>query len=273
MRIALTSVIVLTFVFAFALTANAQCGDANCATCVQALPAPVPVVADCGCGQSACSSCQPTVIASPCGCKKAGCLKCLSRLRKRCSGGCAQCPKCEGDVCELKLDKGKVKKSGWKTEQKSVCVPTVRMPWQKCCPPGTSKSRLVTVLKKHTYECESCSYKWSIQKPEPVEAAKPDPVIQMGEPTPVYDSYIPENSVPATDVNTPITPTETYTPPQQIPTQLPTKLIPEQNIVPTPNAVPQSSALPQSNVVPQSSVVPSMQTSSRVTHPWRVQNN
>jgi uncharacterized low-complexity protein len=36
------------------------------------------------------------------------------------------------------------------------------LPWQKCCPPSVSKTRLVNRLKKHTYECETCKYKWSV---------------------------------------------------------------------------------------------------------------
>ncbi|MFK7765976.1 MAG: hypothetical protein AB8B55_01955 [Mariniblastus sp.] len=153
------------------------------------------VLIECKCGQSDCSSCQ-----TECGCGEASCTKgcrapapriasaavgavrAVGGTAKRVVGrvgsrrscgtcqsdcGCVQCPSCEGDICKLELDNGKAKKSCFKVEQKVVCIPPVRLPWQKCCPPGQSrKTRTINVLKKHTYECPSCSYKWSLQEPE-----------------------------------------------------------------------------------------------------------
>ena len=42
-------------------------------------------------------------------------------------------------------------------------------------PAGTSKSIVVTVLKKHSYKCKKCSYKWSVNEPSYGEAEKTTP--------------------------------------------------------------------------------------------------
>lgn len=149
-----------------------------------------------------------TIDAYACDCQQPSCRKC--RLRGRLAAGrmaagcnscgtdcgCVQCPKCEGDICKLELDKSKQTKTCFKTEQVPVCIPPVRMPWQDCCPPGTSKTRLVTKLKVHKYECPGCSYKWTLQKPEKATAAAqpemaPNPTPRAAEPRQ------PEGEVPA----------------------------------------------------------------------------
>lgn len=116
--------------------------------------------ADCGCQSSSCQSSN---------CQSGICQTC-SKPKKRC--GCCgkvrrpkKCPKCECDFCLLELEHGTEERTCFKTEQKLICVPPVRMPWMKCCPPGTSKTKTVKVLKKHTYECPTCSYKWTVQEP------------------------------------------------------------------------------------------------------------
>lgn len=270
-----TTIATFAMVLAYAATANAQCDQPNCTSCAQ--PAPAPVVVDCACGQPSCVAVQPEVVVSDCGCSKPGCLKGRQPIRSRiqgcrlCQGGCSQPTKCEGDTCKLELDNSKVKKSCYKTEQKSVCVPPVRFPWQKCCPPGKSKTRLVTVLKKHSYECENCAYKWSVQKAEPAEAAKPEAGgPQNTEPTPVYDSYVPQESIT-------IAPADSFVPEQYVPQQTtPTQVIPEQ-IVPerviSPTVIPET-VVPPAQVPQTPAIVPSVgQTSSRNTRPWRVGTN
>jgi len=70
------------------------------------------------------------------------------------------------DVCTLKVEKGKVQKSYYTTEQDIICVPQVRLPWQKCKPvPTCSKTRTITLLKEKTYECEVCKYSWEVLDP------------------------------------------------------------------------------------------------------------
>ena len=41
---------------------------------------------------------------------------------------------------------------------------SVTIPWQACCPPSKSRTRLVTRLKKHKEGVESCSYKWEVEE-------------------------------------------------------------------------------------------------------------
>lgn len=124
-----------------------------------------------------------------CGCNDAscrgGCALGRHRLKRpcrQCRGDCGsvECPSCENEICRLELDQSKVKKTCFKVEQKPICVPPVRFPWQKDCPPGTSKTKLIKVLSTHTYECPSCSYKWKLQECAPLEPAAPP----QSEPTP-----------------------------------------------------------------------------------------
>ncbi len=133
---------------------------------------------ECGCGQAKCNG----------GCRLA------LRAKRTCAtceapSGCVQCPQCDGEMCKLELDNSKVKKTCFKVEQKAVCIPPVRMPWMKCCPPGTSKTRTINVLKKHSYECKNCSYKWTLQEPEvnPMPNAPVAPALSFPE-TPVHNS-------------------------------------------------------------------------------------
>ena len=115
---------------------------------------PAPVVQSCDCSQESCSQCRPKRRA--CGCKRRGC-----------QGDCGVAPmfqSCEGDFCKLSIKKGKEKKTCFKTEQETICIPAVRLPWQDCCPPSRSRTRLVTRLKTHKEEVESCSYKWEVEE-------------------------------------------------------------------------------------------------------------
>ena len=133
----------------------------------------------CGCNETtnapSCSSCQTggcrtggcrTGGCRTGGCQAGGCQRCRTP-RKR---GCRKCPKCLNDVCTLKVEKGKEKKSTYETEQKIICIPKVRLPWQNCNPcnpaPTCSETRTVTLLKKKSYECDVCKYTWSVAEPE-----------------------------------------------------------------------------------------------------------
>ena len=116
--------------------------NAGCSTCNQSAPVvytqptPVYVASASTCG---CTSCSPPQVA---------------------------CPQCDCQFCELDVKKGEVEKTCFKVEQKEVCVPAVRLPWKKCCPPKRSKVRTVNTLKKHKYKCPKCEYKWSVHEPE-----------------------------------------------------------------------------------------------------------
>ncbi|MDB2687687.1 hypothetical protein N9Y42_10795 [Mariniblastus sp.] len=134
---------------------------------------PAPVIQGCDCCESSCTRCRSKRQRPACRCKRLGC-----------QGECASTPmfqSCEGDFCKLSVKHGKEKKTCFKTEQVPVCVPAVRLPWQTCCPPSKSRTRLVTKLKTEKYECDSCTYKWSVEETNncgtaaPAEAAPSEP--------------------------------------------------------------------------------------------------
>lgn len=149
-----------------------QAQNAGCSTCSGGAPAEVVYT-------------QPTPVysapvhvasATPCGCSTGGCKTggCKSR---GCRSGCTSClkkssPQCDCQFCELDVKKGEVEKTGFKVEQKEVCVPAVRLPWKKNCPPTRSKVRTVNVLKKEKYKSPKCEYKWSVHEPEDFEESE-----------------------------------------------------------------------------------------------------
>lgn len=124
---------------------------------------------DCGCQQPACDACNQ------CDCGQSNCVGCRGRLLRR-ARPCDRCPNCNAEVCISESKIEKEKRSCWKTEQKIICVPKVRFPWQKCDGPLCGQTRTITLLKKHSYECEVCKHEWKILKPElpqtPEEAGK-----------------------------------------------------------------------------------------------------
>ncbi len=77
------------------------------------------------------------------------------------SDGCTACPQCKTH-CKLEVTQGTEKKSCYKPECKTICIPKIRLPWQSCCEPRCAKTKTVKVLKKHSYECPKCEYKWTV---------------------------------------------------------------------------------------------------------------
>ena len=155
---------------ALSTLATAATGECGCGGATETAP--------CGCGAETtpcgCEAveCETCVDSTPCT-KKRGCrCKRCRKPRKKIS-----CPSCavECDTCTLKLDHYEEDKTCFKTEQKIICIPPVRFPWEECCPPGrTNKTRAVNVLKVHKYKCKSCGYKWELDKlPEPVNPTAP----------------------------------------------------------------------------------------------------
>ena len=81
-----------------------------------------------------------------CGCDDANCsLKKIWPKKILTHGACSDC-NCE--VCLLETKSITEKKTCFKVEEKVICVPAVRMPWHKCNPPTTSKTKTITVLEK-----------------------------------------------------------------------------------------------------------------------------
>ena len=141
---------------------------------------------ECGCeGTAESPACQ----CEACGCEAVEVLEYQSRASStRCTQkpGC-RCKRCrkprkkkrqgnvECDTCTLKLDHYEENKTCFKTEQKIVCIPPVRFPWEECCPPGrTNKTRTVNTLTVHKFKCKACGYKWELDKlPEPEKSIDP----------------------------------------------------------------------------------------------------
>ena len=113
---------------------------------------------------------QPMWQQSACGCQRIGC-----------RGGCPVAPSapivtqpsCEGDLCKLSVKKEKETKTCFRTEQETICVPAVRLPWQDCCPPSKSRTRVVTRLKVEKTKVEACSYKWSVDETNDCDCGSP----------------------------------------------------------------------------------------------------
>lgn len=162
---------------AFAQINRCGCGLRHCRTC--AVP--------CDCGQADCTSCATEVV-EDCGCGKIGCSGCLRRRRPL-----RHCPQCNAEICISESETTKVKKSCWKTEQKVICIPKVRFPWQKCDGPLCGKTKTVTLLKKHSYECEACKYKWKLVEPE-----APQVPVDQAVPTPASSAQQSQNLIPTT---------------------------------------------------------------------------
>jgi len=124
----------------------------------------------------------------------------------------------------LKLDHYEEEKKCFKTEQKIVCIPPVRFPWEECCPPGrTSKTRTINVLKVHKYKCKACGYKWELDelpKPaSPSEPAEPSEGSATTSSTPAQPQFeSPSTAPPSVDpVVAPVESQNLLTPPADAP--------------------------------------------------------
>lgn len=148
--------VVLSFLTVTIAGANAQTTDCGCNAC----NAPT---------QVAYTQPTPVYTASVSTC---GCASCRKKVA---------CPQCDCQFCELDVKKGEVEKTCFKTEQKEVCIPAVRLPWKKNCPPTRSKVRTVNVLKKHKYKCPKCQYKWNVHEPEDFEKPEAAEKEEAGE--------------------------------------------------------------------------------------------
>ena len=114
----------------------------------------------------------------------------------------------------MKLEHYEEEKKCFKTEQKIVCIPPVRFPWEECCPPGrTNKTRTVNVLKVHKYKCKACGYKWKLDElPEPESPSEADKEKTPAKPEKPSDS--PESIDP---VVAPVESQNLLTPPADAP--------------------------------------------------------
>lgn len=127
--------------------------------------------------------------AAPCGgCNKPEC-GCRVRRRQRVRRPLITPPAEDCDFCELKTEQVKEKIKCQKVEQKEICIPPVRLPWQKCCPPTKAKVRVVNVLKSDSYECPTTKYSWKVHEPAvpQIGTAKTTPTASSSEAAPVNE--------------------------------------------------------------------------------------
>ncbi len=174
-------------------------GTASCESCV-----------NCSCNE--CETCVEP--ATPCTKKRGcGCKGCRKPRKKTNCPNCLSCPNCavECDTCTLKLDHYEEEKTCFKTEQKIVCIPPVRFPWEECCPPSRSnKTRTVNVLKIHKYKCKSCGYKWELDSlPEPNDSTSSEKSTEPEAPATSQPESAPASEMstdPATNIDPVVAP-------------------------------------------------------------------
>lgn len=174
------------------------CGQPKCSGCLKGKLFPVAkkvkqkVEHKRGCGCNACSQnvgvgqqqvvsdvlisqeYLPEITSSACGCKKPSCTGCKQRRVLR-----TPSPQCDCDFCELKVSKTKEKKKCFEVKQKEICVPPVRLPWKKCCPPTKAKVRVVNVLSTKSYDSPSCKYEWKVFEPETSKSADSSGAVKV----------------------------------------------------------------------------------------------
>lgn len=78
------------------------------------------------------------------------------------SAGCegVACPKCNS-TCRLVYEKGVQKQTVFDVSCKTICIPKVRLPWQKPCA-AAARLKQVKVLEEDTIECPVCEYRWEV---------------------------------------------------------------------------------------------------------------
>jgi len=75
---------------------------------------------------------------------------------------------CE-EGCTLEIKEEKEKKTCFKTEEKTICIPPVQLPFPRFCKPLLAKTKTIKVLKEDTYESPITKYTW--KKPKPPKAS------------------------------------------------------------------------------------------------------
>ena len=76
---------------------------------------------------------------------------------------CADCGPTGVKICCPTAETKKVEKTVYSVEEKEICVPRFRWPWQKCQEPKCGYVRTINVLTKDKEKSEKCGYKWEIE--------------------------------------------------------------------------------------------------------------
>ena len=85
----------------------------------------------------------------------------IDTIRADC--GERSCCLCGKKVCTLNVKKEKEQVTRFEVEAKEICIPAIRLPWQKCGPRRCGKTRTVCVLKEIKKDKTVCRYDWSVK--------------------------------------------------------------------------------------------------------------
>lgn len=104
----------------------------------------------------------------------AGCNHCGQPTCQGC-GPVTGCPTCEAG-CDLEIKQEMEKKTCFMIERKTICIPTVQLPFGFCCKPLSARSKTIKVLKTKSYEVPVTRYIWSKSEVPCGNAPCADPV-------------------------------------------------------------------------------------------------
>ncbi|QEG23716.1 hypothetical protein [Mariniblastus fucicola] len=143
----------------------------NCEACLAATGGRETVTSDILISTEMLPEVVPAPVAAPvsrvaCGCGRKPCSCKTPMPRRKLIRSKTVCPQCDCDFCDLKVEKSTEKKECYEVKQEEICIPPVRLPWKKSCPPTKAKVRVVNVLGSKTYECPTCKYEWKVYEPE-----------------------------------------------------------------------------------------------------------
>lgn len=104
---------------------------------------------------------QPVAVVSMAPVVGAACQSCGQAACPGChSSGVIGCTTCDAG-CSLEIKQEKEKKTCFEVEKKTICIPSVQLPFGICCKPMFARSKTIKVLKTKSYEVPVTKYIWS----------------------------------------------------------------------------------------------------------------
>lgn len=84
-----------------------------------------------------------------------------------CNAATAQCERtcclCAKKVCVLEVSQEDAETTCFNVESKEICIPGIRLPWDKCGTRRCGGVRTICVLTEEKSEKKVCKYEWSIK--------------------------------------------------------------------------------------------------------------
>ena len=104
---------------------------------------------------------QPVAVVSMAPLVGAACQSCGQAACSGCDhSGIVGCTTCDAG-CTLEIKQEKEKKTCFQVETKTICIPSVQLPFGICCKPMFARSKTIKVLKTKSYEVPVTKYIWS----------------------------------------------------------------------------------------------------------------